>query len=116
LCSLVDFYPAHTQLRWFQGQQELSVVANNVVPNGDWTHQILVLLETSPLSARAHIHLPGRTRQTGAPPELALAPPRDAAGCCRSKMLTGTGDSELGFVFLALGIGFYLRKNVWGVP
>uniref|UniRef100_A0A674HF44 Ig-like domain-containing protein n=1 Tax=Taeniopygia guttata TaxID=59729 RepID=A0A674HF44_TAEGU len=46
LCSLVDFYPAHAQLRWFQGQQELSVAATDVVPNGDWTHQLLVLLET----------------------------------------------------------------------
>uniref|UniRef100_A0A8D2QQE9 Immunoglobulin C1-set domain-containing protein n=1 Tax=Zosterops lateralis melanops TaxID=1220523 RepID=A0A8D2QQE9_ZOSLA len=37
------------QLRWFQGQQELSehMVATDVVPNGDWTHQLLVLLETS---------------------------------------------------------------------
>ncbi|NXQ14844.1 HB2A protein, partial [Peucedramus taeniatus] len=46
LCSVMDFYPAHIQLRWFQGQQELSVVATNVVPNGDWTHQLLVLLKT----------------------------------------------------------------------
>ncbi|RLV85400.1 hypothetical protein DV515_00016002 [Chloebia gouldiae] len=47
----MDFYPAHTQLRWFQGQQEISghVVATNMVPNGDWTHQLLVLLETPPL-------------------------------------------------------------------
>ncbi|NXQ23146.1 HB2L protein, partial [Peucedramus taeniatus] len=48
LCSVMDFYPAHIQVRWFQGQQELSdhVVATNVVPNGDWTHQLLVLLKT----------------------------------------------------------------------
>uniref|UniRef100_H1A5A1 Ig-like domain-containing protein n=1 Tax=Taeniopygia guttata TaxID=59729 RepID=H1A5A1_TAEGU len=46
LCSLVDFYPAHARLRWFQGQQELSVAATDVVPSGDWTHQLLVLLET----------------------------------------------------------------------
>ncbi|XP_041331508.1 zinc finger protein 391-like [Pyrgilauda ruficollis] len=48
LCSVMDFYPAHIQLRWFQGQQELSVVATDVVPSGDWTHQLLVLLETAP--------------------------------------------------------------------
>ncbi|NXP41240.1 HB2L protein, partial [Leiothrix lutea] len=50
LCSVMDFYPAHIQLRSFQGQQELSghVVATDVVPNGDWTHQLLVLLETPP--------------------------------------------------------------------
>ncbi|NXF28429.1 DQB1 protein, partial [Rhodinocichla rosea] len=47
LCSVMDFYPAAIQVRWFQGQQELSehVVATDVVPNGDWTYQLLVLLE-----------------------------------------------------------------------
>ncbi|NXL20379.1 HB2L protein, partial [Setophaga kirtlandii] len=48
LCSVMDFYPAAIQVRWFQGQQELSVVATDVVPNGDWTYQLLVLLETPP--------------------------------------------------------------------
>ncbi|NWW21845.1 HB2A protein, partial [Falcunculus frontatus] len=50
LCSVVDFYPAEIQVRWFQGQQELSghVVATDIVPNGDWTYQLLVLLEIPP--------------------------------------------------------------------
>ncbi|NXU09491.1 HB2A protein, partial [Pardalotus punctatus] len=49
LCSLMDFCPAQLQLRWFQGQQELSgrVVATDLVPNGNWTYQLLVLLETA---------------------------------------------------------------------
>uniref|UniRef100_A0A8C5TRC1 Immunoglobulin C1-set domain-containing protein n=1 Tax=Malurus cyaneus samueli TaxID=2593467 RepID=A0A8C5TRC1_9PASS len=48
LCSVMDFYPARVQLRWFQGQQELSgrVVATDVIQNGDWIYQLLVLLET----------------------------------------------------------------------
>ncbi|NXW75506.1 HB2L protein, partial [Hirundo rustica] len=48
LCSVMDFYPAEIQVKWFQGQQELSehVVATDVVPNGDWTYQLLVLLDT----------------------------------------------------------------------
>ncbi|NWS82844.1 HB2L protein, partial [Toxostoma redivivum] len=47
LCSVMDFYPAEIQVRWFQGQQELSehVVATDVGANGDWTYQLLVLLE-----------------------------------------------------------------------
>uniref|UniRef100_A0A8C3DTF9 Uncharacterized protein n=1 Tax=Corvus moneduloides TaxID=1196302 RepID=A0A8C3DTF9_CORMO len=50
LCSEMDFYPSEIQVRWFQGQQELSghVVATDIVPNGDWTHQLLVLLEIPP--------------------------------------------------------------------
>ncbi|NWZ15784.1 HB2A protein, partial [Agelaius phoeniceus] len=62
LCSVMDFYPAAIQARWFQGQQELSVVATDVVPNGDWTHELLVLLETplsagSPPAVRLHVSL-----------------------------------------------------------
>ncbi|NWY22828.1 HB2A protein, partial [Aphelocoma coerulescens] len=50
LCSRMDFYSAQVQLRWFQGQEELSghVVATDIVPNGNWTHQLLVLLEIPP--------------------------------------------------------------------
>ncbi|NWZ74107.1 HB2L protein, partial [Acrocephalus arundinaceus] len=49
LWSVMDFYLAKIQLRWFQGQQELSghVVATDVVPNRDWKHQLLVMLETT---------------------------------------------------------------------
>ncbi|XP_050183373.1 class II histocompatibility antigen, B-L beta chain-like, partial [Myiozetetes cayanensis] len=50
LCSVMDFYPAPVQVRWFQDGQELPehVVATDVVPNGDWTYQVLVMLEIPP--------------------------------------------------------------------
>ncbi|XP_032533012.1 class II histocompatibility antigen, B-L beta chain-like isoform X2 [Chiroxiphia lanceolata] len=50
LCSVMDFYPAPVQVRWFQDGQELPehVVATDVVPNGDWSYQVLVLLEIPP--------------------------------------------------------------------
>ncbi|TRZ05578.1 hypothetical protein HGM15179_021529, partial [Zosterops borbonicus] len=49
--SQVDNYCRRNyEVRWFEGQQELSgqVVATDVVPNGDWSHQLLVLLERPP--------------------------------------------------------------------
>ncbi|XP_063037645.1 class II histocompatibility antigen, B-L beta chain-like, partial [Melospiza melodia melodia] len=99
-CSVMDFYPAAIQVRWFQGQQELSehVVATDVVPNGDWTHQLLVLLETPPRRGLSyscqveHVSLEQPLRRHW---EM----PPDAAS---SKMLTGIGGFVLGFVFLAL--------------
>ncbi|XP_054145257.1 class II histocompatibility antigen, B-L beta chain-like, partial [Melozone crissalis] len=107
LCSVMDFYPAAIQVRWFQGQQELSehVVATDVVPNGDWTHQLLVLLETPPRRRLSyscqveHVSLEQPLRRHW------VMPP-DAA---RSKMLTGIGGFVLGLVFVALGLGFSLR-------
>ncbi|XP_074390307.1 class II histocompatibility antigen, B-L beta chain-like isoform X2 [Zonotrichia albicollis] len=110
LCSVMDFYPAAIQVRWFQGQQELSehVVATDVVPNGDWTYQLLVLLETPPRRGLSyscqveHVSLEQPLRRHW---EM----PPDAA---RSKMLTGIGGFVLSFVFLALGLGVSLRKKV----
>ncbi|XP_071312305.1 class II histocompatibility antigen, B-L beta chain-like [Agelaius tricolor] len=110
LCSVMDFYPAAIQVRWFQGQQELSehVVATDVVPNGDWTYQLLVLLETPPRRGLTyscqveHVSLEQPlSRHWEMPPDAA-----------RSKMLTGIGGFVLGFVFLALGLGFYVCKKV----
>ncbi|XP_063037653.1 class II histocompatibility antigen, B-L beta chain-like [Melospiza melodia melodia] len=110
LCSVMDFYPAAIQVRWFQGQQELSehVVATDVVPNGNWTYQLLLLLETPPRRGLSyscqveHVSLEQPLRRHW---EM----PPDAS---RSKMLTGIGGFVLGFVFLALGLGFSLRKKV----
>ncbi|XP_074390479.1 class II histocompatibility antigen, B-L beta chain-like isoform X1 [Zonotrichia albicollis] len=109
LCSVMDFYPAAIQVRWFQGQQELSehVVATDVVPNGDWTYQLLVLLETPPRRGLSyscqveHVSLEQPLRRHW---EM----PPDAA---RIKILMGIGGFVLGLVFLALGLGFSLRKK-----
>ncbi|XP_027767197.1 class II histocompatibility antigen, B-L beta chain-like, partial [Empidonax traillii] len=72
------FLPCPVQVRWFQDGQELPehVVATDVVPNGDWTYQVLMPQDT--------VH---------------------------SKILVGVGGFVLGFVFLALGLSFYLREK-----
>ncbi|NXI30186.1 HB2L protein, partial [Sterrhoptilus dennistouni] len=110
LCSVMDFYPAQIQVTWFQGQQELSghVVATDVVPNGDWTHQLLVLLETPPQHGVSytcqveHVSLEQPLSQ-----QWEMLP--DAA---HKKILMGIGGFVLGFIFLALGLSFYLHKKV----
>ncbi|NXC07676.1 HB2L protein, partial [Orthonyx spaldingii] len=50
LCSVMDFYHAEMQVTLFQGQQELSgpEVATDMLPNGVWTYQLLVLLKPPP--------------------------------------------------------------------
>ncbi|XP_016158357.1 PREDICTED: class II histocompatibility antigen, B-L beta chain-like [Ficedula albicollis] len=110
LCSVMDFYPAEIQVRWFQGQQELSehVVATDVVPNGDLTYQVLVLLETPPRRRVSytcqveHVSLEHPLRRQW---EMQL-------NATRSKVLMGIGGSVLGFVFFALCLGFYLHKKL----
>ncbi|NXF14168.1 HB2L protein, partial [Smithornis capensis] len=110
LCSVMDFYPKEVQVRWFQDGQELPehVVATDVLPNGDWTYQLLVMLEIPPRRGVTytcqveHVSLEQPLRRDW---EM----PRDAA---RSKMLTGIGGFVLGSVFLAVGLGFYLYQKV----
>ncbi|XP_068855772.1 uncharacterized protein [Aphelocoma coerulescens] len=82
LCSGMDFYPLEIQVRWFQSQQELSghVVATDIIPNEDWTHQLLVLLETPP--------------DVGSPPPA--RPPRDAAGRCLQQDADGDRGLRVG--------------------
>ncbi|XP_029816012.1 class II histocompatibility antigen, B-L beta chain-like [Manacus vitellinus] len=109
LCSGMDFYPAPVQVRWFQDGQELPehVVATDVVPNGDWTYQVLVLLEIPPQRGVTyscqveHVSLEHPlSRHWEMPPDTV-----------RSKILVGVGGFVLGLVFLALGLGFYLREK-----
>ncbi|NXC51139.1 HB2L protein, partial [Penelope pileata] len=49
-CYVTGFYPPQIEVKWFHnGQEETQhVVATDVIQNGDWTYQVLVLLETSP--------------------------------------------------------------------
>ncbi|XP_027585178.2 class II histocompatibility antigen, B-L beta chain-like [Pipra filicauda] len=109
LCSVMDFYPAPVQVRWFQDGQELPehVVATDVVPNGDWTYQVLVLLEIPPRRGVTyscqveHVSLEHPlSRHWEMPPDTV-----------RSKILVGVGGFVLGLVFLALGLSFYLREK-----
>ncbi|NXS97278.1 HB2L protein, partial [Jacana jacana] len=50
VCAVMDFYPAEIEVKWLKnGQEETErVVSTEVIQNGDWTYQVLVMLETSP--------------------------------------------------------------------
>lgn len=50
VCHVTDFYPGSIQVRWFlNGHEETAgVVSTNLIRNGDWTFQILVMLEMTP--------------------------------------------------------------------
>ncbi|NXG44296.1 HB2L protein, partial [Psilopogon haemacephalus] len=51
VCAVQDFYPAQVEVKWLKNGQEESdqvVVSTEVLQNGDWTYQLLLLLETNP--------------------------------------------------------------------
>uniref|UniRef100_UPI0037870B8B H-2 class II histocompatibility antigen, A beta chain n=1 Tax=Mus musculus TaxID=10090 RepID=UPI0037870B8B len=50
VCSVTDFYPAKIKVRWFRNGQEetVGVSSTQLIRNGDWTFQVLVMLEMTP--------------------------------------------------------------------
>ncbi|NXR14280.1 HB2L protein, partial [Semnornis frantzii] len=49
-CFVMGFYPSEVEVKWFKnGQEEREqVVSTDVMQNGDWTYQVLVILDTTP--------------------------------------------------------------------
>ncbi|XP_067399732.1 DLA class II histocompatibility antigen, DR-1 beta chain-like [Emydura macquarii macquarii] len=109
VCSVTGFYPGRIQIKWLKNGQEQTagVVSTELLQNGDWTFQILVMLEMSPRRGDVyacqvqHVSLPE-------PLTVRWEAQSDAA---RSKMLTGVGGFVLGLIFLAPGLAIYLRNK-----
>nr|ABU89002.1 MHC class II beta [Gallus gallus] len=106
-CYMTGFYPPEIEVKWFlNGREETErVVSTDVMQNGDWTYQVLVVLKSIPRRGDSYVcrveH--ASLRQ---PISQAWEPPADAG---RSKLLTGVGGFVLGLVFLALGLFVFLR-------
>ncbi|NXY79883.1 HB2L protein, partial [Glareola pratincola] len=50
VCAVTGFYPEDIEVKWLKnGREETEhVVSTEVMQNGDWTYQVLVMLETTP--------------------------------------------------------------------
>uniref|UniRef100_A0A2K5R3R3 Ig-like domain-containing protein n=1 Tax=Cebus imitator TaxID=2715852 RepID=A0A2K5R3R3_CEBIM len=57
VCSVTDFYPGQIKVRWFRNDQEQTagIVSTPLIRNGDWTFQILVMLEMTPQHGDVYI-------------------------------------------------------------
>ncbi|XP_014439634.2 DLA class II histocompatibility antigen, DR-1 beta chain-like, partial [Tupaia chinensis] len=109
VCSVNGFYPGNIEVRWFRNGQEekAGVVSTGLIRNGDWTFQILVMLETVPQSGEVY------TCQVEHP---SLTDPvrvewRAQSEFVRGKMLSGIGGSVLGLLFLGVGLFIYFRNQ-----
>uniref|UniRef100_A0A8B9PU33 Ig-like domain-containing protein n=2 Tax=Apteryx owenii TaxID=8824 RepID=A0A8B9PU33_APTOW len=109
LCYVTGFYPPEIEVKWFKnGREETErVVATDVIQNGDWTYQVLVMLESMPQSGDTytcqveHASLQQLlTQHWGAQPNTAP-----------SKMFIGVGGLVLGPIVMALGLYLYLRNK-----
>ncbi|OBS79983.1 hypothetical protein A6R68_21814 [Neotoma lepida] len=102
VCSVTDFYPAQIKVRWFQNGQEATagVVSTQLIKNGDWTFQILVMLEMTPQRGDVYTcHVEHPSLQSPVTVEW-----RAQSESAQSKMLSGIGGFVLGLIFLGLGL------------
>ncbi|XP_031464606.1 class II histocompatibility antigen, B-L beta chain-like isoform X1 [Phasianus colchicus] len=106
-CYVTGFYPPEIDVKWFHnGREETERVASTgVIQNGDWTYQVLLVLEAGPRLGDGYVcrvqHVSLRQ-----PVSRLWEPPLDAG---RSKLLLGVGGFVLGLVYPALGLFVFLR-------
>ncbi|XP_059034708.1 HLA class II histocompatibility antigen, DQ beta 1 chain-like isoform X1 [Mustela lutreola] len=102
VCSVTDFYPGQIKVRWFRNDQEekAGVVSTPLIRNGDWTFQILVMLEVTPQRGDVYTcHVEHPSLQSPITVEW-----RAQSESAQSKMLSGIGGFVLGLIFLGLGL------------
>ncbi|XP_063488448.1 HLA class II histocompatibility antigen, DP beta 1 chain isoform X2 [Symphalangus syndactylus] len=109
VCHVTDFYPGSIQVRWFlNGQEETAgVVSTNLIHNGDWTFQILVMLEMTPQQGDVYtcqVEHPS----LDSPVTVEWKAQSDSA---RSKALTGAGGFVLGLIICGVGIFMHRRSK-----
>uniref|UniRef100_A0A8D2AZQ8 Ig-like domain-containing protein n=1 Tax=Sciurus vulgaris TaxID=55149 RepID=A0A8D2AZQ8_SCIVU len=106
ICSVTNFYPRQVKVRWFRNKEEETsgVVSTPLIQNGDWTYQILVMLEVIPRHGDVYTcHVEHPSLQSPITVEWwALSE------SAQSKMLSGIGSFVLGLIFLGLGLIVHL--------
>nr|NP_001136285.1 MHC class II DQ-beta chain precursor [Equus caballus]AFU83049.1 MHC class II antigen [Equus caballus]SJX51233.1 MHC class II histocompatibility antigen, DQ beta chain precursor [Equus caballus] len=109
VCSVTDFYPGQIKVRWFRnGQEETAgVVSTPLIRNGDWTFQILVMLEMTPQRGDVYTcHVEHPSLQSPITVEW-----QAQSESAQSKMLSGVGGFMLGLIFLGLGLIIHHRSQ-----
>ncbi|XP_040840579.1 HLA class II histocompatibility antigen, DQ beta 1 chain-like [Ochotona curzoniae] len=109
VCSVTDFYPGQVKVRWFRNNQEetAGVVSTPLIRNGDWTFQILVMLEMTPQRGdvyTCHVEHPSLDSPI-------MVEWRAQSESAQSKMLSGVGGFVLGLIFLGLGLIIHRRSQ-----
>ncbi|XP_077876349.1 HLA class II histocompatibility antigen, DP beta 1 chain [Ictidomys tridecemlineatus] len=109
VCHVTDFYPGNIEVRWFlNGQEETAgIVATDLIHNGDWTFQIMVMLEMTPKQGdvyTCHVEHPS----LNSPVTVEWKAQSDSA---RNKTLTGVGGFVLGLIFLVVGVFMHKRSK-----
>ncbi|XP_036624537.1 HLA class II histocompatibility antigen, DRB1 beta chain-like [Trichosurus vulpecula] len=109
VCSVTGFYPGDIEVRWFvNGQEETAgVVSTGLISNGDWTYQILVMLEMTP--KRGDVYTCQVEHSSLQRP--VILDWRAQSESAQSKMLSGVGGLVLGLIFFGVGLIVHRRSQ-----
>lgn len=109
VCSVSDFHPGSIEVRWFRnGEEEKDgLVSTGLIRNGDWTFQLLVMLETVPQGGDVY------TCQVEHPslPSPVTVEWKAQSTSAQNKMLSGVGGIVLGLLFLGAGLFIFFRNQ-----
>ncbi|XP_069880156.1 H-2 class II histocompatibility antigen, E-S beta chain-like [Dipodomys merriami] len=109
VCAVHGFYPGNIEVRWFRNgqEEEAGVVSTGLVFNGDWTFQIMVMLEMTPQQGDVYTcHV--EHRSLDGPVTVEWKP---QSGSAQGKMMSGVGGFVLGLLFLGAGLFIYHRNS-----
>ncbi|XP_069800408.1 rano class II histocompatibility antigen, D-1 beta chain-like isoform X2 [Dendropsophus ebraccatus] len=108
LCYVFGFYPSKVEVKWYRnGQVETDQVQSSALfHNGDWTSQILVMLETE-IQRGDTFTCEVQHSSLGAPHRVDWNP--QVSDSAKSKNAAGIGGFVLGTIVLLAGIGMYMK-------
>ncbi|KAM9665486.1 HLA class II histocompatibility antigen, DO beta chain isoform 3-T3 [Trichechus inunguis] len=111
LCSVTDFYPGNIKVRWLRnGQEEKDgVMSTGLIRNGDWTFQIMVMLEMTPELGDVYTCLVDHSSLLS--PVSVEWSERAQSEYSWRKMLSGVGGFLFGIIFLLVGIVIHFRAQ-----
>ncbi|XP_032094590.1 H-2 class II histocompatibility antigen, E-S beta chain-like [Thamnophis elegans] len=110
LCIATGFYPVEIEIQWLKnGQPEKEGVAyGEELQNGDWTYQLMVMLETQP--QRGDVYTCKVEHASLEAPITVQWEPR-TSNSAKSKLWTGIMGAVIGVAFFSVGLFSYLRAK-----
>ncbi|XP_053329021.1 H-2 class II histocompatibility antigen, E-S beta chain-like [Spea bombifrons] len=110
ICNVHGFFPSEISVKWFRNDQEQSesVKSSDLFPNGDWTFQILVMLETD-IQRGDSFTCEVLHKSLRSPLRVHWKP--EVSDSAKNKMVTGIVGFVLGGIFITVGLVIYWRSQ-----
>nr|NP_001088364.1 uncharacterized protein LOC495209 precursor [Xenopus laevis]AAH84607.1 LOC495209 protein [Xenopus laevis] len=109
-CFVDGFFPPMIKVTWLKNgiEEGEQVTSSELLPNGDWTFEIHVMLETT---IKHGDTFTCRVEHSSLQQPVSVNWVPDVSDSARNKMLTGIVGFVLGSIFIIVGLVVYLRSK-----